>query len=489
MPQNIPYGNAYIANTPKMDSLQAMMANDQRQKALQEQRNAQLLDQEFAKNTSAMRDVDIPLLTKKWGEYKQKKQELYRYGNKMSNDERIQKELDAQRTLGEGYSIMGKSKELKAPEDEYQKAYMKDPFKLDENTPAILVQSRNTPIDLHPGFETLANEVQLKTKDFSPVVALAMGKKNKIANSVEVSPDKLTTTPTDYYAYNSPSQFAANVMEKLPTQRERNMFVNQHSYSDLAAQDILQKYAAIKGTPAFQKAYPNEPDYTAEDLSDPFKKSVALLSMEHIIRNPPTAIVGKPYNNTSEMMNAKNAEWDRRNSKTYQQALHKQGISIAAHRANAELLAKSGIVVKDPMETLDGANPIKIPQSEFDPSVIGLFRNKKALDFIPFKKGTSEDNIKYIAGKKTMDGYGPREIPTVNYNGLEGFYRDENGVYYDENGQEVPKDRGLINFIQDKSASLTKVNKGTVQVEGKTDSNTGGVKTKGKTGKTIIIPQ
>ncbi len=340
MPQaNIPTGNAFLFSTPKIDRYENMIVQDQRQKDLMEQRNAQALDQEFAKNASVMRDVDIPLLTKKWGEYKQAKKDLYKNSAKMSNDERIQKQLNAQRLLGEGYSIVGKSKELKAPEEELQKGYIKDPYKYDENAPTLLMQSRATPIDQHPGLDAVVNGVQLKTQDFSKNVAAAIGKQTKVGNSVQN--DGLTSTPTDYMAYNSPTQFAATLSESIPDNRRRNQFVGQHSYNDLAAQDLLTRYNSLRETPEFKKAYPNEPAINPDDLNDPFKKAVVLTSIDHILRHPPTAIVGRPFNNTEAVKAADNQEWNRRKAAGFNEWLKKNKIT-SNQKDKRTLMNKAG---------------------------------------------------------------------------------------------------------------------------------------------------
>jgi len=333
---NSSFGNAFIISTPKSDrvvqSVNANYANEQRQRALNEQRNMQLLDQEYSKNASQMRDIDIPILTKKYAEYKAIKQDLYRNGSKMSSDERIKKQLVAQGILGEGLSVVAKSKELKAPEDDMQKMYIKNPYGFDENSANVLMQSRNTPVTMHPGIDGLVDGVQLKTQDFSKNVAAAVGKQSKVG--VDVRVNGVENVPTDYFAYNSPSQFANTLSESIPDKRSQNKFINQHSYNDLAAQDLIQRYNAIKATPAFKKAYPNEPEISTEALNDPFKKAVTLTAIDHILRHPPTAIEGKPYKDANRTMEAQNEEWTRRlgikdaqwlrhNKITYNQSLNK----------------------------------------------------------------------------------------------------------------------------------------------------------------------
>lgn len=328
-----PTGNAFIIRTPKTDRLEQQIVQDQKQKDLAEQRQSQLLDSEFSKNAAAIRDIDVKPAIELYGKYKQIGKELYKNGNKMPPEKRIAMQLEKQRAASDYYTLTAKSKELKDVEDLGQKNYFKDPNKMEETTPDYLLQSRNTPVLSHPGVADIMNNTELKTKDFSKIVSGAMGGNNgkpiKVANDIKDN-GNLTSTQTDYLALNSPSQFSQKVQEGVFTNRDKNKFVLQHSYDDLAAQDLLTKYNELRQTPAFKKAYPNEPEISPDDLNDPFKKAVTLLSLDHILRHPPIAMEGKPFNNTKDVIDyneanrnkatrARNAEWDRRNIITNRQ--------------------------------------------------------------------------------------------------------------------------------------------------------------------------
>lgn len=77
MPQNFPAtGNAYLFNTPKSDRVGDLLLQQQRQRDFEAQRQNQLLDAQFSRNASGMKDADIPELTQKWGDYKQSKLDL-----------------------------------------------------------------------------------------------------------------------------------------------------------------------------------------------------------------------------------------------------------------------------------------------------------------------------------------------------------------------------------------------------------------------------
>jgi len=143
-----PYGDAFLVQTPYLDRVGAMMINDQKQREANQAKAAQALDQEFAKNVSGMRDADIPELTQKWGEYKAAKQQLYKDGNKMSDAERIQKQLEATRKLGEIHQGISKSKAEKEEEEFWVKDIQKNPDKYDDIAHDFLMERRRRPISL-----------------------------------------------------------------------------------------------------------------------------------------------------------------------------------------------------------------------------------------------------------------------------------------------------------------------------------------------------
>ena len=335
----LPYGDAFIVGTPRIDRFENMVMQDHRNRDLQEQRNAQLLDHEFSKNASDIRDVDVNSAVKKYQDYKNIGQDLYKNGNRMSTNERIAKQLEKQRAASGYYSLINGSKELKDGEDTIQKSNFKDPSKQDENAQYYLSNSRHTPLESHTGLGDLANNVALKTQDFSKNVSAAVGKNAKVNSYVQ--DNGLTSTPTDIMAFNSPSQFGATLSESIPDRRSQNKFVLQHSYNDLAAQNLLQKYDALSQTSAFKKSYPNEPPINLDDFNDPFKKAVALTSIDHIIRHPPTAIEGKPFNNTGAVMGANNSEWDRRKAAGFSDWLKKNNITSSQKDART-LMNKAG---------------------------------------------------------------------------------------------------------------------------------------------------
>ena len=352
----LPYGDAFIVGTPRIDRFENMVMQDHRNRDLQEQRNAQLLDHEFSKNASDIRDVDVNSAVRKYQDYKNIGQDLYKNGNRMSTNERIAKQLEKQRAASGYYSLINGSKELKDGEDTIQKSNFKDPSKQDENAQYYLSQSRHTPLESHTGLGDLANNVALKTQDFTKNVQTAVGKNTKRGTSVQNN--GLTSTSSDIMGYNSPSEFNSSLSGSILDKRGQNQYASQHSYNDLSAQDLIQKYNTLSQTDVFKKAYPNEPPLNSDDFNDPFKKAVALTSIDHILRHFPTSIEGVAHNNKEAVMDANNSEWDRRKAAGFVDWTKKNNITSSQKDARTLMNKAGDPSVGYPLDDIIGDNAV-----------------------------------------------------------------------------------------------------------------------------------
>ena len=72
-PFPIPTGEAFLVKTPYLDKIADRLYAEQKQRELTQQNEAKLLDTEFSKNVSKLRDADIPEYTKKYQDYKNAK--------------------------------------------------------------------------------------------------------------------------------------------------------------------------------------------------------------------------------------------------------------------------------------------------------------------------------------------------------------------------------------------------------------------------------
>ena len=288
MPQ-FPYGDAYLFQTPKSDRVGDLLLQQQRQRDIDAQRQNQQLDTEFARNVSGIKDADIPELTQKWGEYKQAKMNLYKNGNKMSNDERIQKELDAQRKLGAAYGVINSSKEDLAAIKAHAVGVAKDTKGLyADDARQKLSQWTSTPTSQRD-----------KTKDgeiFYPysVPNLDAELKNARGTQKEV-PLVLGQSQTDplkddkeiYKVGNNPNQFYNNLLGSIVSTNKGRNFTGliNHSFSDAELEDLQNKYYAKVNDPKYVAVY-GPPQEFPESSNTDLGKAVKIQTMKEVVDAP-----------------------------------------------------------------------------------------------------------------------------------------------------------------------------------------------------------
>lgn len=315
-----PYGDIYYVNTPNIDRVGAMMINDEKQRQRAQQLQAQDLDKEFAKNVSAIRDADVPEAVEKWGKYKQASIDLYKNENKLSNEERVAKQLEKQRLFADYMAHTNKSKLDKSDEEVALADWKKNTGNFNDDAHNFLLERRKTPLSKMqvtlPMLDKKTGKLAVMdmsdiygnilyrngTTDFTPTIQKAIGKHELRGKPVNViSPGGLTTTTTQYKGLQSPNTIIGNLFNSVVGSKKTKDFPLENNYTDDQANDIIIKYQALKQTPEFKNAYPNEPDIPATLFQSSLGKAIALKAMESHVLNPPVAVVSKPFNNTEAM--------------------------------------------------------------------------------------------------------------------------------------------------------------------------------------------
>lgn len=195
-PRSLPYGDIYKVPTTAVDNMANRLYAEQKQRELTQQNEAKLLDTEFSKNVSKLRDADIPEYTKKYQDYKNAKINLLK-GKFKTNDDFIKAQLDAQQKFSDWASFGAGSIRDKEEEEIYAKSVINDKTgKYDANATKILIERRKTPRNkfkqdiLIPGTNTvvpidLSNidgliKYKLGTTDFTKDFNTAVGGKTPI---------------------------------------------------------------------------------------------------------------------------------------------------------------------------------------------------------------------------------------------------------------------------------------------------------------------
>ena len=464
MPNNFPTGNAFLVNTPAIDRVGAMMINDEKQRQLAQQREAQALDNEFSKSAAAIRDADVPKYSQLFSDYKNKKIDLYRNGNRMSNQERIAKEMEAQRAMGNLFSFSDKSRAGKLEEDDYYKGYRKAPDKYEDIAPQFLAARRNTPTDEleAKGLQDIGGNINLRTTDFSKAITNAMGGKPRVRNEYnETTDDGLNIKPYKIEAYNSPREYATILGLETYTGKKQKHLLNQFQYPDQKANEIMQRYNDLAQTPIFQKAYPNEQPFTPEEMADPLKRNINLMAMEHILLHPPMAIAGKQYldplknKRDSQEFTTKNRE-DNQQFRSEQNAINQD----RKDKRVAELIG--GIKTEDPYEmAIKRAKPIAV----FNKEKSGQFASQRVYDKEDFSSVEGIDQEHY--NLLTNNGQIPLVQREVDGKPQRGFIVKTNSdgkkVLVGGNGMVVNRFKALSKLANETRALNKAIGKGEIE--------------------------
>lgn len=164
---NLPYGDAFIVQTPALDKLTANAYAEDRQRQQQKIQQSKVLEDEFRKNISNVRAIDIPKVTEAWQNYKTLSQGLLKPTTNTDQTGFVQKQLDKQNALANVYKIINDSRSKKTEEDEMFKDYQKNPDNYDDNFGNLMTARRNTPLDKLSQYQTTGADGKPVTYDLS----------------------------------------------------------------------------------------------------------------------------------------------------------------------------------------------------------------------------------------------------------------------------------------------------------------------------------
>lgn len=295
MPQQIrpPYGDIFLVNTPRIDQLSNQLYQEQRQRELYKQQQDKMLDDEFARNLTGIRDSDIPDLTKAYGEFKQARMQTL---NKQNLSPDIQ--LDVLRKKAAIYDVINKSKQRKEWETGTAKQVMTDKKGLfADDAHQQLIKSMNTPVTqinpendsklLYPySMPDLAKELKTARGDEKEVpITLGQNKSDALKDDKEI-----------YKAGNNPSQFYNSLLQGVVASNKGRNFTGivKNKYSDSELEDLQNKYYAKINDPKFVSIY-GEPKPFPESSNTDLGNAVKIATMEEVVNKElkPTKLVSE----------------------------------------------------------------------------------------------------------------------------------------------------------------------------------------------------
>jgi len=321
--ERLPYGDAFITATPALDRLSQQLYGEHIRKERYKEQQDKMLDDEFARNMSGIRDSDIGDLTKAYGDYKL----AYQAGMKKQNITPAE-QLEILKKKASVYDVINKSKQGKLWEDLQQKQIMNDKKGIyADDAHQQLIGRRNTPISK---LDTTKDENLLykySVPDLDKELKTARGAKRAIPITVGVSKtDPLKDDKEVYDAQNTPKQFYGSLLTDVVSKNQSRNFAGlvNNKYSDEELEDLTNRYQAKINDPKFIAIYGKPEPFTdgTRGMTD-LEKAVATQTMEEYVNLDvkPSKLISE--RNEDRAMKVKNDEWDRRAKINFDRSMQK----------------------------------------------------------------------------------------------------------------------------------------------------------------------
>lgn len=285
-----PFGDAFIVGTPALDKLSDRLYAEQKQREAQQQRDAKMLDDEFAKNMAGIRDADIPDLTKAYGEYKLANMQGIK--NKNITPEQ---QLDILRKKANVYDVISKSKAQREQEKAYGADIMKNPNRYIRDAHGKLIEVFKTPVsqigdnDVFGGLKYQGN-----VTSFQPLLQKAAGKVIDMEDEIVDNPKQLQKDVTKVKRLNNANEYFDSLRSGIVGSQGADDFLRTFgNISPEAYQLTEQQYNQMMADPVMKKRFGNPPDLPpTEELTD-IEKAAKYMAMQHALINHPITEVGK----------------------------------------------------------------------------------------------------------------------------------------------------------------------------------------------------
>lgn len=468
MPQNFPAtGNAYLFNTPKSDRVGDLLLQQQRQRDFEAQRQNQLLDTQFSRNVSGMKDADIPELTQKWGDYKQAKLDLYKNGSKMNNNDRIQAELDAQRKLGAAYGVINSSKEDLATIKSHAVAVAKDTKGLyADDARDKLRQWTETPTSQRDKSKDGEIFYPYSIPNLDEELKTARGKQEDFTLDLGQSgTDPMKNDKEIYKVGNNARQFYDSFLGSMVSTNKGKNFtgLTNHIHSESELEDLQNKYYQKVNDPKYILVHGQPQDFPESSNTD-LGKAVKIKTMEEVV-NSPFVGIKKSETNLDRYNALKNNQRKDAATLSYERAMNKT--SFIQDKKDKRVALLTGAGIKDIYGDIDKIPTIEQPVSLVDGT-------KLRLKEIPSDISNEDKND--LFGKQNK--YGEHPNPPIELNGKKYVEVGDNGALKDANGTAIDPDAvsartyGRMHAVKEAQAK-GKIHIGTPSTQPKTKAPSG----------------
>lgn len=296
MPNGItlPYGNAFIVNTPSLDRYGLQLYQEQRQKEAEAAQENKILDQNMQSELGKIRSADTPEFIEQYQKYKDIKKQLYNPKIQRNATEINKISQAANVELAKAMQVANGSIEYKEKLKQLQTERARNPIYFNDDFQQRYEAAQNTPLsklEKHPTYGDLSNMDNFYYKgnvtNLQPILDKAKGQLKEIGEpkiNENFSPTEREITK--YKGLNSPRDYYNLVIGSLRGSRAQKDLLASYNFTPEEAQSIISEYNdKVKNNPDYKAAYGdtalNFPD--SADYSD-VGQVTKLLAMEHGIQ-------------------------------------------------------------------------------------------------------------------------------------------------------------------------------------------------------------
>lgn len=459
----------YTGGAVKFDTqrLGQLLYQEQKQREAMRQKEAAAIDDEFSKNVSKIRDVDVPDYTNLYNNYKNMKKQLL-FNKQLQNNPQAyqQAQMETARTYSDLLKLGNASAAKREQLEDEHKNYYKNPDAYVDDYGSLMNAIQKTPLSklgaVNVGIDEKGNPIvkdlsdigvlHYKGIDYNPQKDLeaARGKKNEI--SIDEGPvDKtgLQNRYTTYESYgNSPEASKSAIMASMGKRDAYRYFTDL--YKKTSPEEINKINEQFDAIPADQwkrmglekKEFKvNNPDSEADVVSTLIAKKLAL-------DNIPKAIKTEFKTNEGVKLQSQR-DWD----------LKMEGVKQANRERTARLQsslqqqAKSGSIKGG---TIDGYIKSIIESSKDKPPVpIHTTKGIQKTYEVPM----TEDVVSSILNKNELEKLPEGGIRYIEGEGFQPIYfkKDKKGNILISNGKRViDADKSTIRPMNQIKANMIK---------------------------------
>lgn len=292
---SLPYGDAFIVQTPSLDRVAQQLYVQQQQRQLRQQQENQALDQMMQKEFANIRSVDTPDVVNSYNRYKQLKKAML-FDKDLHRDPLAYNQ--AQQAANEAYLDMNKqinqSREIKDMTKTMTTDRFKNPDAYADDYGQRVMALNSTPVSGLQNYPELVNWDNYRYRgsntNFNDIVSKVYGPNRKIVGKEEALDKQGIQFRSPVYEYGAaPAQVYEGLVNSLDHKAERDASYKWKQLTPDVVQDIEKKYSEIPQDRWEQMGLAGPQKIDLRAASDA-EKYMRLLAMQNAVNTAPRLV-------------------------------------------------------------------------------------------------------------------------------------------------------------------------------------------------------